>query len=119
MDLKKRKYFTLTKEESFLISLLLSYCFYLKTKNKNLVLIKFCYNAADLRFLKTFRKFARGRSMMETIFKVSVFQDELSCEPLSISFLNTFSQLLPNIEQKRIPLDDYNVWCKKSRVIKD
>ena len=74
MDLKKRNHFTMTKEESFLISLLLSYCFYFKTKNKNLVLIKFCYNAADRRFLKTFRKFARGRSMMETILKFPFFK---------------------------------------------
>ena len=45
--------------------------------------------------------------MMETIFnKVSVLQNGLSHERLSISSLNTFLWLLVNIEQKRIPLNN-------------
>ena len=36
-----------------------------------------------------------------------------------ISFLNTFLWLLPNIEQRRTPLNDNIVWCKYSIVIKD
>ena len=32
---------------------------------------------------------------------------------LPISFPNTFLWLLPNIEQKRIPLNDNIIWCKK------
>ena len=37
----------------------------------------------------------------------------------STSFLNTFLWLLPNIEQKRIPLNDSIVWCKNFSVTKD
>ena len=56
MNLKKRKHFTPKKEDSFLMSLFLFTCFSLKIR-RNLVLIKFFYNAAVRRFLKTFRKF--------------------------------------------------------------
>ena len=38
---------------------------------------------------------------------------------LSISLLNIFLWLLSNIEQKRIPLNDNIVWCKKSSATKD
>ena len=57
---------------------------------------------------------------METIFsKVSVHQNGLSHAPLPISFPNTILCLLPNIEQKRITLNDNIVWCKNSSVVKD
>ena len=57
---------------------------------------------------------------MEAIFsKVSVLQNGLSHERLPISFSNTILWLLPNIEQKRIPLNDNIVWCKNFRVVKD
>ena len=42
-----------------------------------------------------------------------------SCKGFFISFPNTFLWLLPNIEQKRIPLNDNIVWSKYYRVIKD
>ena len=57
---------------------------------------------------------------MKTIScKVSVLQNGLnhSCRP--ISFPSTFLWLLPNIEQKRIPLNDNIIWCKSSTVTKD
>ena len=57
---------------------------------------------------------------METIFnKVSVIQNELSHGRLSISFPNTFLWFLPNIEQKRIRLNDNKAWWRNSRVIID
>ena len=34
-------------------------------------------------------------------------------------FMNTFLWLLPNMEQKCIPLNDNIIWCKDSRIIKD
>ena len=43
----------------------------------------------------------------------------LSHRHLFISFPNTFLWLHPNIEEKRIPLNNNIVWGKKSRVIKD
>ena len=60
MNLKKRKHFTPKKKDSFLMSLFLSSCFSFQTR-ADLVLVKFFYNAAVWRFLKTFRKFARKR----------------------------------------------------------
>ena len=60
MNLKKRKHFPQKKEDSFLMSLLLSSCFSFETRT-DLVLVKFFYNAAVTRFLKTFRKFAGKR----------------------------------------------------------
>ena len=75
MDLKKREHFTAKKEDSlslflsycfsfqkgtYSLSLFLSYCFSFQTK-KDLVLVKFYYNTAGRRFLKTFRKFAGKR----------------------------------------------------------
>ena len=58
--------------------------------------------------------------MMGTIFSnVSVLQNELSHGCLPISFPSTILLLLPNIEQKHIPLN-YNIaWCENSRVVKD
>ena len=57
---------------------------------------------------------------MKTIFsKVSVLQNRLRYGCLSISFPNTFLWLLPNIEHKRIPVNDNIVWCKYSRGIKN
>ena len=60
MSLKKWKHFTPKKEDSFLMSLFLSYCFSFQTR-KDLVLVNFYYNAAVRRFLKTFRKFPGKR----------------------------------------------------------
>ena len=50
MNLKKRKHFTPKKEDSFSLKI-----------RRDLVLVKFFYNAAVRRFLKTFRKFAGKR----------------------------------------------------------
>ena len=60
MNLKKRKHFTLKIEDSFLMSLFVSSCFFFQTKT-GLVLVKFYYNAAVRCSLKTFRKFAEKR----------------------------------------------------------
>ena len=61
------------KEGSFLMSLFLSYCFSYQTR-KDLVLVKFYYNAAVRRFLKTFRKFAGKRLWMRPFLgKLFVF----------------------------------------------
>ena len=54
-NLKKGKDFTAKKEISFLMS-----CCSFQTR-KDLVLVKFYYNATVQRFLKTFRKFAGKR----------------------------------------------------------
>ena len=51
MNLKKRKHFTLKKEESILMSLFLSSCFSFQTRT-DLVLVKLYYNAAARRFIK-------------------------------------------------------------------
>ena len=59
-NFKKRKHFTAKKEDSFLMSLFLSSCFSFQTRI-DLFLVKFYYNTAVRRFLKTFRKFARKR----------------------------------------------------------
>ena len=57
---------------------------------------------------------------MKTIFsKASLFQTGISHTRLPISFLNTILWLLPNIEQKRITLNDNIVWCKNSRGAKN
>ena len=62
----------------------------------------------------------RKTSVMETIFsKVLVPQNGLSHGCLPTCFRNTILWILPNIEQKRIPLNDNIVWYKNSRVIKD
>ena len=51
---------------------------------------------------------------METIsYKVSVLQNGLSYGRLPISFSNIVLWLLPNIEQKGIPLNDNIIWLKK------
>ena len=60
MNLKKRKHFTLKKEESFLMNLFLSSYFSFQTRT-DLVLAKFYFSAAVRRFLKTFRKIAGKR----------------------------------------------------------
>ena len=54
MNLKKRKHFTPKKEDSFLMSLFLSSCFFFQT-SKDLVLVKFYDNAVVQRFLKNFQ----------------------------------------------------------------
>ena len=54
------KHFTPKKEGSFLMSLFLSSCFSFQTRT-DLGLVKFYYNAAVRRFLKTFRRFAGKR----------------------------------------------------------
>ena len=98
MNLKKRKHFIPKKEGSFLMSLFLSYCFSYQTR-KDLVLVKFYYNAAVRRFLKTFRKFAGKRLWMRPFLgKLFVF----------LSVFRTPFYGCFNI-----------VWCKYSRVIKD
>ena len=65
MNLKKRKHVTPKKEHNFLMSLFLPYCFSYQTR-KDLVLVKFYCNAAVLRFLKTFIKFAGKRLWWRT-----------------------------------------------------
>ena len=84
MNLKKGKHFT----------------------SKDLVLVKFYFNAAVRRFLKIFRTFA-GKHLWCKPFlgKFKLFKMD-SGKGFFISFLNTFLWLLPNIEQKCIPLND-------------
>ena len=91
MNLKKRKFLTLKKDDSFMTSLFLSSCFSFQIR-PDLVLVKFYYNAAVRRFLKTFRKFEWKRIWWKP-------------------FLGT--------EHKWIPLNDNIVWCKYTRVIKN
>ena len=57
MNLKKSKYFTPKKEDSFLMNLFLSSRFSFQTRT-DFVLVKFYYNAAVRHFLKTFKEFA-------------------------------------------------------------
>ena len=93
-------------------------CFSFQTR-KGLVLVKFWYNAAVRRFLKTFRKYAGKRLRWKPFLrKLKLFKMD-SGKGFSISFLNTFLWLLPNTEQRRTPLNDNIVWCKYSIVIKD
>ena len=113
MNLKKGKHFIPKKENNFLMS-----CFSFKTR-KGLVLVKFWYNAAVRCFLKTFRKYAGKRLWWKQFLgKLKLFKMD-SGKGFFISFLNTFLWLLPNIEQRRTPLNDNIVWCKYSIVIKD
>ena len=113
MNLKKGKNFTPKKENSFLMS-----CFSFQTR-KDLVLVKFYYNATVRRFLKSFRKFTGKRLRWKPFLgKFKLFKMD-SGKGFFISFPNIILQLLPNIEQKRILLSDNIVWCKYSRVIKD
>ena len=113
MNLKKGKNFTPKKENSFLMS-----CFSFQTR-KDLVLVKFYYNATVRPFLKSFRKFAGERLRWNPFLgKFKLFKMD-SGKGFFISFPNIILQLLPNIEQKRILLSDNIVWCKYSRVIKD
>ena len=113
MNLKKGKHFTPKKENSFLMS-----CFSFQTR-KDLVLVKFYYNATVRRFLKSFRKFAGKRLRWKPFLgKFKLFKMD-SGKGFFISFPNTSLWLLPNIEQKRIPLNDNIVWCKCSRDIKN
>ena len=60
VNLKKRMLFTPKKEDSFLMSLFIPSYFSFQPR-KDLVLVKFYYNAVFRRFLKTFRKFAGKR----------------------------------------------------------
>ena len=60
MNLKKRKYFTPNREDSFPMNFFLSSCFFFQTRI-DLILVKFFYYGAVRRFLKTFRKFAGKR----------------------------------------------------------
>ena len=59
-EFEKRKHFTPKQEDSFLMSLFLSTCFAFQTRT-DVVLVKFYYNPAVRRFLKTFRTFAGKR----------------------------------------------------------
>ena len=101
------------------MSLFLSFCFSFQTRT-DLVLVTFYCNAAVRCFLKTFIKLPRKRLWWKPFLgKFLVTENGIRYWRLSISFPNTFLLLLPNIEQKRIPLNDNIVWCKRSRVIKD
>ena len=60
MNLKKRKYLTPKREDSFPMSLFLYSCFSFQTRT-DLILVKFFYYGAVRRFLKTFRNFAGKR----------------------------------------------------------
>ena len=74
----------------------------------------------DVFLFENLQKICRESTVMKTIFsKVSVLQNRLRYGCLSISFPNTFLWLLPNIEHKRIPVNDNIVWCKYSRGIKN
>ena len=117
--LKKRKHFTPKKKDSFQMSLFLSSRFSFQTRT-DLVLVKIFFNAAVQRFLNVFRKFAGKRLWWKPFLgKFKLFKmDSGKGNALSI-FTNIFLWLLPNIEQKRIPLNDNIVWCKYSRAIKD
>ena len=129
MDLKKRKRFPPKKEgnlslffsycfsiqrKTYSLSLFLSYFFSFETK-KDLVLVKFYYNAAGQRFLKTFRKFAEKRLQRRPFLLKFQFLKWTQLQ-FSISFSNTFLQLLAGIERKRIALNNYIIWCKNSSV---
>ena len=129
MDLKKRKRFPSKKEgnlslffsycfsfqrKTYSLSLFLSYFFSFETK-KDLVLVKFYYNAAGQRFLKTFRKFAEKRLQRRPFLLKFQFLKWTQLQ-FSISFSNTFLQLLAGIERKRIALNNYIIWCKNSSV---
>ena len=68
-------------------------------------------------FFKNFKKICTEASM--SIFRnVLDLQNELIDKHLAVSFLNTFSWLLPKIEQKRISSYDKIAWCKNSRLVK-
>ena len=69
MYLKKRKHFTPKNEDSFLISLFLSTCFSFQTR-ADLVLVKFFYNVAVRRFLKTFRKLVGKRLLWKPFLEI-------------------------------------------------
>ena len=101
------------------MSLFLSSCFSFQNRT-DLVLVKFCFNAAVQRFLKTFRKFAGKRLWWKRFLgklSYSKWANVRLC--LSISFPNTFLWLFPNIERKGISFNDNIIWCKYSRVIQD
>ena len=113
MNLKKGKHFIPKKENNFLMS------FFSFQTRKDLVLVNFYYHAAVWCFLKTFRKYAGKRLWWKPFLgKLKLFKMD-SGKGFFISFPNTFLCLLPNIEQRPIPLNDNIVWCKYSRVIKD
>ena len=77
MNLKRRKHFTPKKKDSFLISLFLSSCFSSQIRT-DLILVKFFYNAAVRRFLKTFRNFAWKRlSWKSFLGKFKLFKVDL------------------------------------------
>ena len=64
-----------------------------------------------------------GSSMFLKLLKIcnaaSVTETPSSHGYLSITFPKTFLWLLPNIEQKRIFLNNSIVWCKNYRAMKD
>ena len=69
-------------------------------------------------FLETFRKFAG--TVMETIFKnVQVIQKRTQVSGPFYQFSKHFVMVVPNTDQKRIPMNDNIAWCKYSRVSKD
>ena len=76
----------------------------------------------QIEVFENFQKIFGETSVMETIQTIQTilfFQNGLRYGRFSISFPNISLQLLPNIKQKRIPLNDNIVWSKNSRVIKD
>ena len=118
MKLKKRKHFTPKKGDSFLMSLFSSSFFSFQTR-ADLVLVKFYYNVAVRRFLNAFRKFAGKRLWLKPFLgKFKLFKMD-SGKGVFLSVFRNFLWLLPNIQHKRITLNDSIVWCKYSRVIKD
>ena len=90
------------------MSLFLS-CYISFQTRADLALVKFCYNAAVRRFLKTFRKFA-GKQLLWKPFLGKFKLDSGNVVGLRkwtqvmSSFYQFFKQFLGNIEKKRIPL---------------
>ena len=117
MNLKKRKHFTLKKEDSFLMNLFLSSYFSFQTRT-DLVLAKFYFSAAVRHFLKTFRKIAGKRLWWKPYLgKFKLFKVDSG----KGVFLSVFRAHVSGCFQtlNSIHLNDNTVWCIYSRVIKD
>ena len=118
MNLKKRKHFNPKKEESFLMSLFLSSCFSIQIWT-NLVLVRFYYNAAVRRVLKTFRKFAGKRLWWKPFLgKFKLFKIGSGEGVFRWVFRTPFYGCFQTLN-RNIPLNYDIVWWKYSRVIKD
>ena len=119
MNSQKRKHFAPKKEDSWLMGLILSSCFSFQTRT-DLVLVK----SSTMQQFDVFWKLLenlQGNNCDGNHFSESLSYSKWAQVRayLSISFPNKFLWLLPNIEQKLIPLNDNIVWCKYSRVIKN